>query len=295
MMIKKLGSIGSILRKRLEKLYAIWKPSDIDVIYKYYNDKGAEQVVTRQVKPNTGFTPIDVVDDMEDFELWSMASKLNGEISQYGSSQTGAMMETFSAGEEHLSPTAALVLYAQTTSDVEAYVEYCENPHPNIKPSKIKQGVLASTEEKAAENFARMYQPDSINEDREYGTFIYKKNVKVKGTRKKKAYYSYVYPKAGKQNSVTIPWNWFWLKKKVAVAHTHSRYDDEMEKKQPGVSDDFSPKDISNADRLKKPSYLATPSGELKKYDPSKPYGKRYTTLLKDLAYDPNHPKRKAR
>lgn len=66
--------------------------------------------------------------------------------------------------------------------------------------------------------------------------------------------------------------------------HTHPPYEKYD-------SNHFSDKDISNADSEQKPSYLGTPSGDVKKYDPA-PAGSGDTTVIGTApSYTPPHQK----
>ena len=86
--------------------------------------------------------------------------------------------------------------------------------------------------------------------------------------------YSYVEPKKGSAYSVSIPINWFGIKKKKA----HGAYS-------LGYGNDV----FSSADLNKWINYLVTPLGTVRKYDPSDGSD---IEIFTDVPFDPNHPSR---
>jgi len=95
----------------------------------------------------------------------------------------------------------------------------------------------------------------SIRQNTEYAGRVYQKWLGF-------GWWSYTEPNKGtmdKSNPGSCPWNG----KNGGMYHTHGandpRYDNE----------NFSPQDKSVADAEKVPSYLGTPSGEIKKYNPA--------------------------
>ena len=179
---------------------------------------------------------------------------------------------------------------------------YClNNPVNKVDWEGNKPGDLFDTMDEAAYDFANYINGKSIEEDREYGSFIYEVKTTVKTyqtvTKKHrflwwtwtttstktikttKVQYSYKEPKKGSAHSVSIPFNWFWAKKKVAEIHTHGAYS-------PGYSNDsFSPADLNNWI-----NYLVTPLGTVRKYDPSDGSD---IEIFNDVPFDSNHPDRK--
>ena len=179
---------------------------------------------------------------------------------------------------------------------------YCiNNPVNKIDLYGNKPGDLFDTMDEAARDFANYINEKSIEEDREYGSFIYevKTTVKtyqtvtktykflwwkwtVKSTKTiktTKLQYSYKEPKKGSAHSVSIPFNWFWAKKKVAEIHTHGAYSPRYS------NDSFSSADLNNWI-----NYLVTPLGTVRKYDPSDGSD---IEIFNDVPFDSNHPDRK--
>lgn len=178
-----------------------------------------------------------------------------------------------------------------------------------------KPGDLFDTPDEAARDFAEYINETSIEDNREYGSYIYtvtvwetktvtlfnptffgdnllsilwnyyfddriciSVNIRVKVTK-----YTYVNPVKGRADSCMIPINWFGLHNQVALLHTHGAY-------LPGYANDiFSDTDKNLADQRNIPIYAVTPLGILRKYDPSKGTD---IILFDDLPYDPNHPGR---
>ena len=83
--------------------------------------------------------------------------------------------------------------------------------------------------------------------------------------------------------SLFQPINWFGIHTVVGRLHTHAAYDPAYE------NDAFSSTDKRNAEKQGVPTYVATPLGTLKKYDPSKGTD---IVLFNDIPFDPNHPGR---
>ena len=69
----------------------------------------------------------------------------------------------------------------------------------------------------------------------------------------------------------------------MAITHTHAAYDPEY------YNDIFSPDDITIADMIRVPIYVATPLGTLRKYNPA---DKSDVELYDDIPWDPAHPSR---
>ena len=72
---------------------------------------------------------------------------------------------------------------------------------------------------------------------------------------------------------------------KEAHLHTHAAYTAAY-----GTgNDNFSKPDKKVSNFFRKPFYMATPAGILKKYDP---YTQNVTILSSDIPFDPNHPEK---
>ena len=138
----------------------------------------------------------------------------------------------------------------------------------SIELEGLEPGVLFSTPEDAANDFGKLFNDNSIRDDKEYGTKIYK--ITQENTTK----YSYSIPVVGsshgisnkKMNSIDIPSGGTW----VAWAHTHGaesgpQYADNRFSGKPGSIDDGG--DIAWSEWKKKDAFVATPDGSLDKYD----------------------------
>ncbi len=135
-----------------------------------------------------------------------------------------------------------------------------------IEQEGLQPGVLFSSPDEAANDFGMLFNDNSIRNDKEYGTKIYK--VVNAGDIK----YSYSIPVVGsahkisnsKMNSLVIPDGATW----VGWAHTHGaesgpRYDDNNFSGAPGATLG----DIGWSEWKNKNGYVATPDGSLDKYD----------------------------
>ena len=193
---------------------------------------------------------------------------------------------------------------------------YClNNPVNSVDYSGSKPGDLFDTMDDAARDFAEYINAKSISDNREYASYIYTRtvietrtityvnpsvlsnnplmwlwNIIFRGsftrtvtTKVKVTKYTYREPKRGTADSVTIPINWFGLHTVVGHLHTHAAYDPAY------MNDIFSENDKRNAKRQGVLSYVATPLGIMRKYDP-----KTGTDIIlyDDLPFDPNHPGR---
>jgi len=193
---------------------------------------------------------------------------------------------------------------------------YClNNPVNMVDYGGNKPGDLFDTMDEAARDFAEYINETSIEVDREYASYIYTKTVwktktvtyynpnlfgnnllsrfwnyifggGISKTVKKRVQvtkYTYVKPAKGTAHSSTIPINWFGMHNQVALLHTHGAYS-------PGYGNDvFSSKDKELANKKNMPTYVATPLGTLRKYNPSNDTD---IVLYDDLPFDPNHPGR---
>ena len=164
---------------------------------------------------------------------------------------------------------------------------YCSaNPVLYTDPSGHNVGSMISTMDGAAIDFSIYYNAISIIENREYASFIYKDKITIRSKRKKIliTYYSYVKPNKGTKDSSSFPINWFWSKNVVALIHTHGAYDKKYK------SDKFSRLDKKTANNRRIPSYIATPIGNLLKYNPKT---RDIALISTNIPYDRRHPSRK--
>ena len=193
---------------------------------------------------------------------------------------------------------------------------YClNNPVNKVDYDGNKPGDLFDTMDEAARDFAEYINAKSIEDNREYASYIYTKTVtetrtttyinpnifgnnplswlwnvifgggltKTVTTKVKITKYTYREPKRGTVDSSSPPINWFGIHTVVGRLHTHAAYD-------PAYANDiFSSADKRNAERQGVPTYVATPLGTLRKYDPSNGTD---IVLFNDIPFDPNHPGR---
>ena len=195
-------------------------------------------------------------------------------------------------------------------------LSYCLNSPVNmVDYGGNKPGDLFDTMDEAARDFAEYINAKSIEDNREYSSYIYAKvvtetrtvtyanpnilgynplsrlwdvifggtltktvTIKVKVTK-----YTYRKPKRGTADHSSPPINWFGIHTVVGRLHTHAAYDPAYE------NDAFSSTDKRNAEKQGVPTYVATPLGTLRKYDPSKGTD---IVLFNDIPFDPNHPGR---
>jgi RHS repeat-associated protein len=174
-----------------------------------------------------------------------------------------------------------------------------DNPIRYIDVLGLGPGDKFATVDEAAIDFGQTFNGASIGENKEYGVTIFKV-VDDKGVIS----YSYTEPKIGKSSGIgglrampKAPKG----AEKVAEAHTHGAYDEEYDQTKntgrdseiKGTKDEnseFSQEDEKRARSEKNPSYLATPNGELKKFDPKKHSDYEYDSISKDLPSDKNSP-----
>ena len=194
---------------------------------------------------------------------------------------------------------------------------YClNNPVNKVDHDGHKPGDLFDTMDEAARDFANYTNAKSISNNREYASYIYSTTTTVTRTgwktnvnwfinfswsrgfyidyrvtyseytyKTKVTKYSYREPQKGTKDSSSPPINWFGRDTKVARLHTHAAYDSSYG----SGNDNFSPADIRNATNQGVPTYVATPIGNLRKYDPSDGSD---IVLFSDIPFDSNHPSR---
>ena len=152
---------------------------------------------------------------------------------------------------------------------------YCLN-NPSSRTDILGEmpGDLFDTMDDAAEDFGECYNGESINNAKEYGSYIYevKMPIVISITTSKyslkityyKTKYSYTEPTIGESKNVSMPFKRdINGNTTVAVAHTHGRFDASSS------DEDVSGLDCMYAIKNNVPLYAATPAGYLKKFDPN--------------------------
>lgn len=190
---------------------------------------------------------------------------------------------------------------------------YCLNNPTNKKDFQgDKPGDLFNTADAAAIDFANYINGTSITENREYASYIYTQlvwetktitvnnplanhkgllsslismilggvssktfNVMVPVTK-----YTYREPKRGTTDSCMFPINWA-RHDRVGLLHSHAAYDSKYR------NDAFSQTDLRTAKFFGLPSYISTPLGIVRKYDPT---SGQDIVIYENAPFDPNHP-----
>jgi hypothetical protein len=154
-----------------------------------------------------------------------------------------------------------------------------------IDPDGCKPGPgdqFASLDE-AAMDFGKTYNDNSIKDNKEYNTRIYKTTDRKTG----KVSYSYNPPSVGSRTRSIPLTNASEEGELAGTAYTHGKFD--TENPDEDTSDFLSPEDSDNANDRGVPVFVATPNGSLRKYDPvSKFRGK----ISSEMPSDEDHPKR---
>lgn len=178
---------------------------------------------------------------------------------------------------------------------------YCMNsPIVYIDKKGAEAGDPFKSMDDAAKDFAKTTNGKSIEEDLEYGSYIYS----WQETKKifwfipiTKTYYSYTEPFTDNMeahirfypNNPPIPKNTIF----VAMAHTHGAWkENPNDKNNIDWNDIFSDDDMDAAILSGYPLYLASPDGRLQVFDPEKGYFVRTTKIVDKwkLPHDKNHP-----
>lgn len=189
---------------------------------------------------------------------------------------------------------------AEKYYDISPYVSCLDNPIRLIDIKGLEPGDFFNSIIEAAKDFGSYYSKYSIRDKTEFASYI------MFNPQKKK----YYYPRAisGEHNKIRKEISLMASHKKVATIHTHGAYEEDLVKNDVDWNDEFSgmektPElnkvhisqdrydDISSANERGIDSYLVTPNGNLKKYDPKT--GK-IKTISSDIPSDKNAGDRRA-
>lgn len=207
-------------------------------------------------------------------------------------------LDWYDYGARHMSPDVGRFTtidpLAEKYYSISPYAYCANNPVKFIDIKGEEPGDFFSTKDEAAKDFGKYYNPYSIKNKYEFASFIMYNPQKG----------MYYYPRAilGKDNSVngTIPT--VKSHKPVATIHTHGAYDKSLVKDGIDWNDEFSgmensPKDnlihvpqdkyddIFSANKRGIDSYVVTPNGNLKKYNPK---NGRISIISRDMPSDKN-------
>jgi hypothetical protein len=144
--------------------------------------------------------------------------------------------------------------------------------------STHREGDKFQSEWDAAKAFGLAYNPESIIDNREIGANIYSSSDS----------FTFRQIRWGTANSVSIAWRNILYGTRIATVHTHGAYDANFN------SDCFSRDDRDNARSRGVNSYVVTPLGELRLFNPNLnvSYDQAISIITSNMPFDLNHPSR---
>jgi RHS repeat-associated protein len=147
---------------------------------------------------------------------------------------------------------------------VSSYAYALQNPVRFVYPDGKNPGDVFATKNAAARDFGKLYNDNSIRNNREYGATIYKV-IASDG----KVGYTYSIPNKGSSNSSVMPSQAPEGTTAVAYVHSHAAYSfgTYNDNKFSGTAAGATSGDIPYAKYYNIDGYVATPNGSLQRYD----------------------------
>lgn len=133
---------------------------------------------------------------------------------------------------------------------------------------------IFNSTENAAKGWASRFNTKSINEKKEYNSYIF--STKING----KVVGSYTRPEIGMKKETRTKWSPMGLSK--YHAHIHSHGDNDVDYN----NESFSEEDIDLYKQIGILGYLTTPKGKLKSYNPNNAANKREKVILDKISPD---------
>jgi len=236
-----------------------------------------------------------------------MGESTNGDIQRYkyNGKELDRMngLDWYDYGARHMDGIRFTTIdpMAEKYYGVSPYVYCKDNPIKFIDINGLEPGDFFKTKDEAAIDFGLFYNDNSIRENSEYGSTIFR----IKNS-KGEIGYTYTIANVGKRDGVIVSKSPDALND-VATIHTHGAYsneayyDNEFSGLRTTENNNYrllskterikqkGNNDIGNANRRKLDSYLVTPNGSLQKYEPN---SNKITIVSNDMPSDKNDPSR---